>query len=209
MDILSNKELVELFNNSVLDIAPNYFLEIGAYTGEQSIYISEQLPDTKVFAYEANPYNYAKYAVSKNNLQYIHQAVSNYTGNTTFYLQTKRNPKKTKYVRGNNSLLKRNDEKTIYEEVTVKCDTLDNMFHDPKGSFALWIDAEGHGFEILEKSVNVLTNTKIIFIEVESKEFWKDQQLDTIVIDFLQNKGFTLLARDQEYPEQYNIIFIK
>jgi len=209
MDILSNKELVELFNNRVLDIAPDYFLEIGAYTGEQSIYISEQLPDTKVFAYEANPYNYAKYTVSKKNLEYIHQAVSNYTGNTTFYLQTKRNPKKTKYVRGNNSLLKRNDEKTIYEEVVVKCDTLDNMFYHSKGSFALWIDAEGHGFEILQKGTNVLDNTKIIFIEVESKEFWQGQQLDNDVIKLLKNKGFTPLARDQEYPEQYNIIFTK
>jgi len=209
MDILSNKELVELFNNRVLDIAPDYFLEIGAYTGEQSIYISEQLPDTKVFAYEANPYNYAKYTVSKKNLEYIHQAVSNYTGNTTFYLQTKRNPKKTKYVRGNNSLLKRNDEKTIYEEVVVKCDTLDNMFYHSKGSFALWIDAEGHGFEILQKGNSVLDNTKIIFIEVESKEFWQGQQLDNDVIKLLKNKGFTPLARDQEYPEQYNIIFTK
>lgn len=209
MNILSNQELVELFNHRVLDIAPDYFLEVGAYTGEQSIYISEQLPDTKVFAYEANPYNYAKYAVSKKNLQYVHQAVSNYTGNTTFYLQTKRDPKKTKYIRGNNSLLKRNDEKTIYEEVIVKCDTLDNMFCDAKGSFALWIDAEGHGYEILKKSITVLENTKIIFIEVESKEFWKDQQLDNVVIDFLQKNGFTPLARDQEYPEQYNIIFTK
>lgn len=205
MEILKNKELTQLFLEKVIEKKSDYFIEVGCFEASSSIKISQSLPNCNVFAYEANPYNYDNFKdqLNKYKLNYVNKAISNYCGKTSFFLQQHKN-----YVVGNNSLLKRNSS-CEYKEVQVLCDTLDNLNYEIDKKYSLWIDAEGHGLEVLEGSEKVLEKTELILIEVESIQYWKNQKLDKDVIRFLENRGFYWKYRDQEYPKQYNILFEK
>lgn len=211
INVVEHKELKQKFFDLVITNAPNHFLEIGAFEADASNYIANKLPNTRCTAFEANIYNFNHFKDNfKNifNLDYKNLAISNYDGNAKFYVQVKRNKKKFKPVRKNNSLLERSDSLFEYKEIIVDCNKLDTLYNDTE-SFCLWIDAEGKGYEVLEGAKNILKNTKYILIEVEEKPYWKAQTLDSEVIKYLKNLDFEILLRDQEYDHQYNILFGK
>lgn len=208
---ISNLELITEFYKVLDDINPDYFLEVGAFKAETSCYVSEKFTNCKVTAYEANPYNYAKFKqdLSKYNFDYINMAVSNTSNPVTMYLQNKTSKGNDKFIRGNNSLLKRKNTKKGFTNVTVDCNTLDNLYTNRDKKFVLWIDAEGKGYEVLQGAETLLDNTHAVFIEVEQKQFWEDQKLDVDIISYLESKGFNCYKRDQEFKDQYNILFLR
>lgn len=208
---ISHNNLKELFLNLVKKSKPDYFLEVGAFEASASVHMTRHLSNTKCIAFEANPYNFNYFKeqfLNISNLEYRNLAISNYDGDVSFFIQVKKNKKKIKPVRKNNSLLKRSDNSFQYEEITVSCNKLDSFFNK-NNSFCLWIDAEGKGFEVLEGAKNILKNTKYILIEVEEKKYWKDQKLDVDIIKYLELFNFEIVSRDQEYESQYNILFGK
>jgi len=209
MSILTNKQLVSLFYKKAKEIKPDIFCEIGAYEASASKELST-IENISIFAYEANKYIYEMYRDDKDlkNVNYKNFAISNITEKVNFYIMKD-------YVKsGANSLLKRNTEMYSdskyggYELTEVDCFTLDSL-HSKDNSYVLWIDVEGCGLQVLEGSKEILKNTKLILIEVESIQHWEDQKLDTEIISFLESYGFKIVARDQEYPYQYNIMFEK
>lgn len=205
---LHPKELVELYYNQVLLNSPTHFCEIGAREASASLFIGKNLPECNIYAYEANPYVYNKFKDNiykqNNKINYKNLAISNKIDSVNFYIQNNK-PKDI----GNNSLLKRN-RNSSYEKLTIKCNTLDSTIYNRQFSYCLWIDAEGCGYEVLLGAKNILYNTKVIFIEVESISFWKNQKLDNDIYLFLTDNNFKLLAYDNQYYDlQYNMIFIK
>lgn len=206
---LTTNALRSLFYKKIKLLNPTTFVEVGPFEGETSKHISEMLPNTKIYAYEANPYNYNnfKYSIESYGVKYKNIAISDSKKTASFFLQKKNN--NVEYIKGSHSLLKRSNDKIEYEEVSVKCDTLDNLNYSNNEKYGLWLDAEGHNYNVLKGSINVLKQTEIIHVEVEKKKYWKDQKLDVDVIKFLLSLGFSVLAKDQEYPKQYNIIFIR
>ncbi len=206
MDILTNKQLVSLFYKKAKEIKPDIFCEIGAYEASASKELSN-IENISIFAYEANKYIYEMYRNDKDlkNVNYKNLAISNTTGKVNFYIMKD-------YVKsGANSLLKRNTETYSdlkYELTEVDCFTLDSL-HSKDNSYVLWIDVEGCGLQVLEGAKEILKNTKLILIEVESIQHWEDQKMDTEIISFLESHGFKIVARDQEYTNQYNIMFEK
>jgi FkbM family methyltransferase len=208
MDILTNKQLVSLFYKKAKEIKPDIFCEIGAYEASASKELSD-IENISIFAYEANKYIYEMYRNDKGlkNVNYKNLAISNTIGKVNFYIMKD-------YVKsGANSLLKRNTEtysNLEYELTEVDSFTLDSLHSkDKEKSYVLWIDVEGCGLQVLEGSKEILKNTKLILIEVENIQHWEDQKMDKEIISFLESYGFKIVARDQEYPNQYNIIFEK
>lgn len=209
--VINHNLLKEKFLHLVKETKPDYFLEIGAFEASASVHISEFLPNTECIAFEANPYNFNHFREqfsNISNLKYKNLAISNYDGYASFFVQLKRNKKKFKPVRKNNSLLKRNDSFFQYEEIIVSCNKLDSLYKE-NNCFCLWIDAEGKGFEVLEGAKKILKKTKYILIEVEEKKYWQNQKLDIDIIDYLKSFNFDIIYRDQEYESQYNILFGK
>jgi FkbM family methyltransferase len=204
--LLSTKDLVLMFYNNVLKNKPTHFCEIGAFKAEASVYMSKNLSSAKrIIAFEANPHNYNIFKKGiPSSIEYLNLAISDKKEEINFYLQNKGN-----YIVGNNSLLKRTNESIDYTPVTVQCDTLDNIVYDKNSTYALWIDAEGMGYEVLKGANLVLKNTINILIEVEEFNFWKNQKLADDTINLLLNAGFEVIARDQEYINQFNILFQK
>lgn len=208
MDILTNKQLVSLFYKKAKEIKPDVFCEIGAYEASASKELSD-IENISIFAYEANKYIYEMYRNDKGlkNVNYKNLAISNTIGKVNFYIMKD-------YVKsGANSLLERNTEtysNLEYELTEVDSFTLDSLHSkDKEKSYVLWIDVEGCGLQVLEGSKEILKNTKLILIEVENIQHWEDQKMDKEIISFLESYGFKIVARDQEYPNQYNIMFEK
>tara|TARA_R100000900_G_scaffold19328_1_gene15901 strand:+ start:612 stop:1259 length:648 start_codon:yes stop_codon:yes gene_type:complete len=208
MGILTNKQLVSLFYKKAKEIKPDIFCEIGAYEASASKELSD-IENISIFAYEANKYIYEMYRNDKGlkNVNYKNLAISNTIGKVNFYIMKD-------YVKsGANSLLKRNTEtysNLEYELTEVDSFTLDSLHSkDKEKSYVLWIDVEGCGLQVLEGSKEILKNTKLILIEVENIQHWEDQKMDKEIISFLESYGFKIVARDQEYPNQYNIMFEK
>lgn len=201
MQLLTNPEIVKLFYSKTIQSLPSQFIEVGCFEGSASKHLSKELPNCKVTAYEANPVNFKSFKeeLSTFNINYVNKAISNFEGETEFHLlsSTKKNVK--------SSLSKRIKSKKT-TPVTIECNTLDNLHYNNNDSYSLWIDAEGHGYEVLEGASKILMNTNYILIEVEKQKFWIDQKLDNDVIKFLQIQNFVPIAYDREWT-QYNILF--
>jgi hypothetical protein len=55
------------------------------------------------------------------------------------------------------------------------------------------IDVEGATFEIFKSMGDMLKTIKIMHIETENYEFFKNQKLHDVVADFLTENGFTMI----------------
>jgi FkbM family methyltransferase len=211
----SSKILDEIFIEIVTKISTcTVFVEAGAFQGDTSLYIQSVLPNCKVFAFEANTYNFVRFSPNFQNSKvlYVNKALSDKDGIITFKIQKEINGNPVTQIRGNNSILPRVGTTFVYEDATVECTTLDTFFlgklnHDD--CISLWLDLEGHAFEVLTRSVSVLEKTSCIKIEVEEKQWWEHQKLAEDIVSFLTDQKFIPIIRDFQYNKQYNILFCK
>jgi FkbM family methyltransferase len=194
-------------------IKADCFFEIGAFEANFSREMKRVYSSSDVWAFEANPYNYDFYKKINSNINYLNLAVSNVNGIIDFYLQDKNlnDGLEIEKVRGNNSILNRNDDTILYQKVQVESVTLDsfieNKFLNDK-LFSLWIDVEGANKNILTGFEKYIENSLSILIEVEEYEYWENQWLCENVYEFLDEKNFIPIVRDFEDNDQYNVVFI-
>lgn len=207
----SAAHLDELFFR-LLDIAePRLFVEAGAYRADASTRVASRFDQCRVVAFEANPHNHAAYAdeLTAGGIEYLNLAISNRVGTTTFHLRTSVDGEPLRPVSGNSSLLPRLDETTEYELIEVDTVALDSFFADSDlAPAALWIDVEGATGPLLAGASELLTHTDVVKIEVEERPTWDGQWLTLDVIAYFLKAGFTPLARDIEYENQFNLIFV-
>ena len=211
----SNKLLIEYFLDIIEKNKPTCTMEIGAFSAEFTRDIKIKYPEVKTFAFEANPYNFEffskKYEFEKKEINYINKAISDKEEIVTFNIQIKINDREIDRIRGNNSIIERNQENTDYEKVSVNATSLSDFIKEnslENEKIILWVDVEGANEKLLKGSKNILDKVDMIFIEVEEKQYWKDQWLESDVNDFLTKNNFNLIARDGEYEFQYNQIYI-
>jgi FkbM family methyltransferase len=203
MILLTNEEIVQLFYKKTLEANPTEFIEVGCFEASASKFLSSKMPNCKVTAYEANPINYEHFSneLKKCNINYVNKAISNFNGETTFHLLD------TVKINIKSSLSKRTKSRKT-KPVIVSCSTLNKLHFKNNNTYSIWIDAEGHGYEVLQGASDLLPNTKCILIEAEKEQFWLNQKLDVDIIKYLELKGFTAIAKDSE-RSQYNILFEK
>jgi FkbM family methyltransferase len=210
----SNTWLVDLFGRMLVQaVRPELVLEIGAFSAEFSRRIRSKLPDAEFHAFEANPYNHAKFHARAEDagVQYHHLAVGETVGACTFKVARKLDGQDVPPTKGNNSL--RTKPLDIeYEQTSVQMVTVDHFVRDRglagKGA-AMWIDLEGCAYEALQGAQRTLEHTGAIFIEVEDEALWSEQKLSGDVRGLLARAGFLPVARDFETKRQYNMIYLK
>lgn len=195
-------------------LKPKCCFEIGAFDAMFSVQMKKIVPGIRAVAFEANPYNYEyikkKEYILESGVEYIHSAVSDVVGKVSFYVQRSRNGRSMSLVRGNNSMLERNEDGMDYEMVEVESTTIDAFFDSEKINglnAAVWIDVEGATESVLKGGKCSIKNFGTILIEVEDDEKWKNQWLSMDVVKFLLDNNFSPVARDFEYSSQYNILF--
>lgn len=203
----SNEALTKLFYGLVRETEPRLFIEAGAETAFASRHVRSLLPRARIVAFEASPENYATYSAShpfeKLRIDYRHCAVSDHTGTLTLNM---RNDGTENFAA--NSLLHRSEDNYPVRQVTVPCTTLDDAFPDcPR--CALWIDVEGASRQLISGAQNVLKRANVVMIEVEEKQYWKDQWLATDVSIAMMKMGLVPVARDFEMTAQHNIVFLR
>lgn len=194
-------------------LRPNCFLEIGAFEASFSRAMKEMFSSSNVWAFEANPYNYEYYKRLNEGIHYLNLAVSELNGTLSFYLQDRNlsDGSEIEKIRGNNSILNRNDNTLSYKEVEVDSVTLDSFIESENVTnkfFSLWIDVEGANKNIFGGLNKYLNNCLSFLIEVEEIEYWKNQWLCDDLVNFLKERNFIPILRDFEDNNQYNVVFI-
>jgi len=202
----SNAELGNLFANIIVHSKIESFYEVGALYAEFSMFIKDTIKD--VYAFEASPRNYNLAKDKIKGINYLNLAISDYDGEIDINVGSSDGANI-----GADSVLNRIDNGlTEYKKEKVKCIRLDSFIKSKNlenKSNALWIDVEGSTMDVLVGAEKTLINTKIIFIEVEEAIFWENQVLVSEINKYLCNKGFIPIARDFEYENQFNIVYVK
>lgn len=224
--ITDNAGLRRLYFDLLRCLEPTICCDIGANDGQAALLAREIVPNSEVYAFEANPEIYQLHSprLSAAGVHSLNLALSDRSGEATVYAPRTLS---TMWVAGDlveasiaeppdtgkTSLLRRNEVAT-YTEFRVPAKTLDDFFSTAerpiaKSRFALWIDVEGAAALVLAGAEQLLQSTAVIFIEVENRAFWKEQRTADYVCNFLRRRGFVPIARDREYgDDQFNVLFV-
>lgn len=211
----ANKLLVELYVKIILIEKPEFIFEIGAREATFTKRVYNLLPDCTFFLFEANPFTYNKYFndfIKIKNIHYINCAISNENNFKDFFIPFSLEDKVIDFFRGNSSLHKRFNKSVNYIKRYVpalKLDDFTNKLKINNANLFAWIVSEGHAFQVLKGMKESLHKFKGIFIEVENKSSWVDAHNDKTIYNLLEENDFYPIAKDQEYKNQYNIIFLK
>lgn len=208
--------LTEAFFRLSSKIKPTIFCEIGAHDGTAGAQFKRAHPGCQVYSFEANPEIYARFADHHRDsgVDYRNLAIDKTSGRVKVFSPITASNQDVTANSGLSSLLIRNEPAT-YSEFEVPSSTLDS-FLKTEGcdvsyeNIVLWIDVEGVAHRVLKGARRALSQTSIIFMEMETYKFWQDQQGDAIELtSFLIKRGFVPVARDRLRGEaQFNMIFV-
>ena len=188
---------------------PKLILDIGSCDGLDSIKYSQMFPDSSIFAFEPLlknqlliKQNIRKYHVL--NIKLIDRALSNIEGEAEFYVSSGRPDEISEDVDwdfGNksSSLLEPNRTMEVHpwlkfqEKVTVQTDTLENFMKTNQFDSIDFIhmDVQGAELMVLKGAGTFISKIKMIWLEVENIELYKNQPLTDDVEKFLVLHGFS------------------
>lgn len=201
-------ELLDRLFFDLVDAAqPDLFVEAGAFDAEASLRVARSMPGCSVVAFEANPDNYGHFAgicqFEQHGVQYLNLALTDTPGFITFHVESKGGST----LLGHSSILARSQPADDpVRPVTVEGVRLDD--HTPDADrVAMWVDVEGAADQVLRGAPQRLTACDVIKVEVEEEAFWEGQALSADIVAQLLTSGMIPVARDIEYPSQYNLVF--
>lgn len=201
----------EFFFRFASKLQVNFLLECGANAAETSIRFATEMKG-KAIAIEANPATFesrTSKAADKGVIP-ICTALGDEKGQVELMV-----PKEGRVVyEGASSLLRRDDD-LAYDTYQVEKDRLDSIIKDfevgKEDQIALWLDVEGLALEVLNGAENFIQEKNIVmlFVEVESEAFWKEQKTATDIDDFLSKHKFTPVIRDIQSAGQFNLLYVR
>ena len=207
--------LAKLFFELLGTLSPPLFIEAGARDASVSLRARKVLPNTRVVAFEPNPFNTAvfekEFDYEGNDIEYEHLALADVHGSLRLYVPRTVDGIELPAKNGVSSLLKRASASTMYDEIEVKAVTLDDFFPAAAAEgCCVWIDVEGASGKVIAGGKRLLTQAQLVMIEVEERPVWQDQSLVGDVLKLLSTLGLVPVARDfQWWPDNYNVICIR
>lgn len=204
--------IIELDNTeSVLNFVKSYLpedlviLESGAFNGKDSLLFNKYWPNCTVHSFEPVPQNFKKLIKNVGHLKNIHcyqLALADFTGEANFYISIElTNPNTTS---GSGSLLPpkehiKFDKNIIFpEQIKVQTITLEDWtkkYNIERIDF-MWLDMQGYELPMLQKSANILSKVKMIYIELIFVEAYKGQHIYPEIKSWLNSQGFEMIACD-------------
>jgi FkbM family methyltransferase len=144
-------------------------------------------------------------------IEYEQLALADAPGELPFYVRRSVYGVELPLVIGQNSLLKRVDSNTVYDEIKVRAVRLDDFFSSSASEdCCVWIDVEGYTGKVISGGQRVLGQTQLLMIEVEDQPLWQDQLLAGEALESLYNLGLVPVARDFEWwPDNYNVVCVR
>lgn len=182
-------------------------LEVGACEGEDTIKIRRKFPKALYHAFEPLPANIQQ--LNKNLKKYkisgvqVHQlALSDQDDVAEFYVSSGHPddlPKTKDWDYGNKSSsllppekLKSHTWLRFDGRIMVETKRLDSFCRDKNiiNIDFIYMDVQGAELMVLEGAGKLLKNIKVIWLEAEAVELYKNQPLNKDVENFMQDKGF-------------------
>lgn len=203
--VIRSKDLFRFF---VRRLQPELIFDVGSRDGRDALSFREAAPLARIIACEGNPSlaqamrDDAQLAAARIEVEHCAAGAAEGTGQ--FFVFNEQ--------RGTGSLLPRvPGEGAVHAEIAVPVRRLDTLPRVQLAeTVALWIDVEGCAYEVLEGARGILSHVILIHVEVESREFWKDQKLASDVQALLAQYGFApVYERNKRGKGQGNIIFLK
>lgn len=193
---------------------PDMVLDVGSMDGSDSKKFKKLTQNAEVVAFEANPDNY-RAMCADNDLQQlgvrvVQRLVSNLAGNRSFFVQRPVHPT-TGFNRGMSSAMRSSRQGMETEEVhldAVRIDSFLRQEYPGITSAALWIDVEGYAYEVLEGIREVQDRVYLMHVEVETKEVWPGQKVESDILALANSMGFILVARGA-HEVQRDLILIR
>lgn len=193
---------------------PDVILDVGSTDGSDSKKFKKLTQNAEVVAFEANPDNY-RAMCTDNELQrlgvrVVQRLVSNLAGNSSFFVQRPVHTT-TGFNRGTSSAMRSSGHGMETEEVHLDAVRIDSFLtHEYPGmmSTAMWIDVEGYAHEVVQGIRDVQDRVNLIHVEVETKEIWPGQKVESDVLALANSMGFILVARGA-HEVQRDLILIR
>lgn len=206
-----------LFARLLSELRIDTVCDIGSMNGAEAVTFSLAAPRSTVYAFEPNPRNFqwmqAHCSSPQRNIQLSPLAVSDHDGEAEFFLveadHTGGEP-----LCGMGSLYRRTEPYSPTHTVNVGTTRLDTFLEHrcaPDARLALWIDAEGKAYEVIEGLGNRARNVQVIHVEVETSHWIStEQKLYPAIRSQLQRLGFTEVATDLARDRaQFNAVFAR
>ncbi|MES1981395.1 MAG: FkbM family methyltransferase [Pseudomonadota bacterium] len=181
-------------------LKPEIVFDIGSMDGADSKRFRKLLPKAEIIAFEPNPNNYRAmcedHKIEKYGIKVINKLVSDKAQSRSFFLQNAE-VGTDELNRGISSALKRRQQGGQHEEIkvdSVRIDSFLNSREVAKNRVALWIDVEGLAYEVLEGISDAQDYVHLIHVEVETREIWTGQRLESDVLRLARSMGYILVA---------------
>jgi FkbM family methyltransferase len=184
-------------------------IEAGAQFGEDTQWMSQLWPASKIYAFEPSPESFASLqavADQHSNIVATQLALSNKKGEAFFYL-----------AGGASSLLKPQDSfnndyfhSDLEHPIVVEVTTLDEWAEANNVTTIdfMWLDMEGNELNALEGALNSLHTVKLIYTEVNLQKFWHGCAMYDDVKKWMEEHGFIEIWSDIVPHWHGNVLFM-
>ncbi len=195
-------------------VLPNnpIILEAGGHIGQDTQWMAQLWPNGTIHVFEPHPdclkILQTRTEKFKNVLLYP-IALSNIIGEVSLFLDGGDG--------GASSLLKPLDHINkayfhcdLKKPYSVTCTTVDEWAKSNKVSTIdfFWIDVEGNELQLLEGASKLLDQVRVIYTEVNLREFWHNCTMYSELKTWLKKKGFTETWSDLAPNWNGNVVFI-
>lgn len=181
-------------------------IEIGAHHAEASVRFVAERAGRRAFAYEANPEVCAEAAAlhSDKPIEFRNVALGDRNGTARFFV-----PVKARYKEWA-SLKQRQQSPVEQIELTVPMQTLDTaMAAAGARRSAIWIDVEGAQMDVFSQGRAFLqSSVDAIYTELHDKKMFEGCASSIEILSFLLDHGFVPVARDNQFPDAYNLVAV-
>jgi FkbM family methyltransferase len=206
-----------LFKKLLRSLQVDAIFDVGSMDGADALQFRAAAPAARIYAFEPHPGNFGSMQRSDSlragRIVLVPLAATNVDGEAEFFLVPEG------YVpfegwRGMSSLHRRVQRPESLTPVRVKTSRLDTfVMEQPLRSdrLALWIDAEGKGYEVIEGAAGLFDRVQLFHIETETSACIADGQiLYPDLKAMLESHDFMELATDRRTSNaQFNVLFIR
>jgi FkbM family methyltransferase len=204
---LLNYNAQKLTNDFLLRFAPlcDVLVDIGCNRGVFSDHFDAISPRKPMYLVEPIPTLARdlrhKYA-GRSLVKVVESAVSNSGGSADFFI-TANDGQSSSLLKLGKRHLKASPDAVEVESISVKVNTIDEMFKDESFSGAfLKIDVQGHELTAFQGASKVLERTLAIHIEVSTQSLYNGDAIGHEVWSFLESKGFQLYGIDPWFRDR-------
>ncbi|NJL77072.1 MAG: FkbM family methyltransferase [Saprospiraceae bacterium] len=197
---------------SDFEINPKLVVQVGSHYG-QEVKMFYDLGFRDMYLFEpneaANDVCREKIAMFKDcNIKLVNIAIGNEIGEREMFVENANQGQSSSLLEPKLHLEKF-PQIVFNSKETVQIKRLDDYFGENKKISLLYLDCQGFELEVLKGGLETLENVELIYTEVNFVELYKDCVLLPELEEYLFDKGFTLIALEEDQGGFSNALFLK